>query len=203
MDDLYTVVMHDVKNQLAELAQRLRERGDAQQEMSIAMNASRRLTEMLLLKRDESERLWVYADSVNPADFLEILASEYSELFPAIAIHVDVAYAPACAFFDETLVRMALGNALHNACRYARAQIQLLAFERHGMLILQVGDDGPGFTENLLSTGGKIPAAASASGTGLGLYLAHKIAALHTLQGQHGYIELSNAPGGQFRMILP
>jgi signal transduction histidine kinase len=203
LNDLYTVVMHDVKNQLAELALRLRKRGDAQQEMTIAMNAFRRLTEMLLLQRDDGEQLWVNADSVNPADFLEMLASEYTELFPDISIQLDVERAPACAFFDDALVRMALGNALHNACRHARARVQLAAFERSNMLVLEVCDDGTGFPESLLSTGGKSPAATSVAGTGLGLYLAHKIVGLHKLQDQCGYIELSNLSGGQFRMVLP
>lgn len=206
MNDLHTAVMHDVKNQLAELALRLRKRGDARVEMEIAMNASRRLTEMLLLSREDS--VWVNADTVNPADFLEILAAEYAELFPDVVINIDVERAPACAFFDEALVRMALGNALHNACRYARSRVQLAAFEQDGMLVLEVCDDGPGFPEGVLMSGGKLPAAVSSAGTGLGLYLAHKIAGLHHLKDQHGYIELSNGrsgqtTGGRFRMVLP
>lgn len=208
MNDLYTAVMHDVKNQLAELALRLRKRGDARTEMEIAMNASHRLTELLLLSREDS--VWINADTVNPADFLEILAAEYSELFPDIVISVDVERAPACAFFDDALIRMALGNALHNACRHARSHVQLAAFEQECMLVLQVCDDGPGFPDSVLMSGGKLPAAVSNSGTGIGLHLAHKIAGLHQLNGCGGHIELSNTAdesgqvnGGQFRIVLP
>ncbi|MFA6970862.1 MAG: HAMP domain-containing sensor histidine kinase [Gallionella sp.] len=210
MNDLYTAIMHDVKNQLAELALRLRKRGDARAEMEIAMNSSRRLSEMLLLSRENNDQLWINADTVNPADFLEILAAEYTELFPSIAIRVDVARAPACAFFDKALIRMAFGNALHNACRYARSHVQLAAFEQDNMLILEVCDDGPGFQENVLTSGGQLPAVVTGAGTGLGLYLANKIAGLHQLKDQHGHIELSNivnesgkVNGGQFRMVLP
>lgn len=208
MNDLDAAIMHDVKNQLAELALRLRKRGDARAEMEIAMNSSRRLSEMLLLSRENSDQLWVNADSVSPADFLEILAAEYAELFSDVIFHVDIERAPACAFFDDALVRMALGNALHNACRCARSRVQLAAFEQDGMLVLEVCDDGPGFPEDVLRSGGKLPAAVSGAGTGLGLYLAHKIAELHQLNGQHGHIELSNGGsgqtnGGRFRMVLP
>lgn len=203
MNDLYTAVIHDVKNQLAELALRLGERGDAQQEMKIAMNTARRLSEMLLVHRQAADLLEVNADTVNPADFLAILAAEYGELFPELSIRVDAERAPECAFFDNALVRMALGNALHNACRYARADIRLAAYEQDNMLVLEVIDDGSGFPESVLMQEGKTPAAASDSGTGLGLYLARKIAELHQLQNRHGSVELSNAPGGRFRMILP
>lgn len=196
--------MHDVKNQLAELALRLHKRGDARAEMEIAMNASRRLSEMLLLSRENSEQLSVNADTVNPADFLEILAAEYAEFFPELSIHVDVEHAPACAFFDDALIRMALSNALHNACRYARSQVKLAAYSMRDMLVLEVTDDGPGFPEQVLKSGGKLPAAVSGGGTGLGLYLANKIAQLHQLKDRHGSIELCNdGNGGQFRIFLP
>lgn len=203
MDDLYTAVIHDVKNQLAELALRLGKRGDARLEMGIAMNAARRLSEMLLVHRESSDLLRINADTVNPADFLAILVAEYRELFPALAIDVDAVRAPACTFFDDALVRMALANALHNACRHARQHIQLAAYERDNMLVLEISDDGPGFPDSVLADGGKSPSAVSGHGTGLGLYLAHKISGLHQLQGRHGFVELSNCQGGCFRMFLP
>ncbi len=79
MNELYAAVVHDVKNQLAELSLRLGERGDAQKEMRIAMGAARRLSEMLLVYRQENEMLGVNPDSIDAADFLEILAAEYCE----------------------------------------------------------------------------------------------------------------------------
>lgn len=204
MNDLAAAVMHDVKNQLAELALRLKKRGDARAEMEIAMNASRRLTEMLLLGREESNQLWVSADTVNPADFLEVLAAEYAELFPDIEIKLDVARAPECVFFDDALVRLALGNALHNACRYAHEKVTLAAFQQNDLLFLEVRDDGTGFPDSVLSSGGQLPASVTGTGTGLGLYLAQKIAALHKLGDRNGYIALYNgAQGGIFRIVLP
>jgi len=203
MNDLYTAVVHDVKNQLAELALRLSKRSDAEQEMEIAMNAARRLSEMLLVHREATDLLEANIDTVNPADFLTILAAEYCELFPALSIHIDVERAPDSAFFDDALVRIALGNALHNACRHARSTIQLAAYEQNNMLVLEVTDDGAGFPESVLALSGKSPATASGTGTGLGLYLARKIAELHQLQDRHGTIELSNTPGGRLRMLLP
>lgn len=203
MNNLYAAVIHDVKNQLAELALRLERRADAQQEAELAMNAARRLSGMLLAHREASGLLQANADAASPADMLAILAAEYRELFPALAIEIDAGRAPACAFFDDALVRLALANALHNACRHARLQVRLAAYAREGMLVFEVSDDGPGFPDSVLTAMAESPSAPSRSGTGLGLYLARKIAGLHQLQGRHGAIELSNSPGGYFRMLLP
>ena len=203
MNELYAAVIHDVKNQLAELALRLGDRADAQQEMNIAMNAARRLTEMLLAIRQESEQLSVTPDSVDTADFLSILAAEYRELFPALMIDIGTAHAPAFAFFDDALVRLALSNALHNACRSAKRHVKLAAREQDRMLVLEVADDGPGFPDAMLANMGDTPTSASSRGTGLGLYLARKIAELHKLEGRCGRIELSNNGGAVFRMFLP
>lgn len=203
MNDLYAAVVHDVKNQLAELSLRLGARSDAQQEMVLAMNAARRLSEMLLMYRQANDQLEINTDSVNPADFLAILVAEYREFFPKLVIEINSENAPAFAFFDDELLRMALGNAVHNACRVTYSTVRLAAYEQDKMLVFEVADDGPGYPESILLGGGVKPSAVSGHGTGLGLYLARKIAELHHLQGRHGYVELSNAGGAVFRMFLP
>ena len=203
MNDLYATVIHEVKNQLAELAMRLGKRPDTSVEAAIALSASRRLSEILLLKREGEHALWANADSVNPGDFLAELAAEYREFHPGLDIGVDLSRAPVFAFFDEALVRMGLGCAVHNACRHAKRAVTLSAFETEGMLALEVADDGPGFPDEILDGAGRVPAPASGTGTGLGLYLAGRIAALHQAGGRSGRIELANAGGARFRMLLP
>lgn len=203
MNDLYAAVIHDVKNQLAELSLRLGERSDAQAEMSIAMNASNRLSEMLLMHRHQSQQLSINPVAVNAPDFLSILAAEYRELFPNIIIVLQQNNPPAFSFFDDALVRMALGNALHNACRVAKHQVMLFAETADGMLALGVKDDGSGYPDEILTTGGASPSNISNRGTGLGLYLARQIAELHQLDTRQGRIELSNENGAVFRMLLP
>jgi signal transduction histidine kinase len=203
MNDLYAAVVHDVKNQLAELALRLGTRGDAQKEVEIAMSAARRLSEMLLVHRQDNNLLCVNPDSVNAADFLAELAAEYREYFPKLTIKTNLEKAPDLAFFDAALVRMAMANAIHNACRSAHSSVRLAAFEQDKMLVLEVADDGPGYPENMPGKNIAAPLPVSGRGTGLGLYLASKIANLHHLKDQRGYVELSNADGAVFHMILP
>lgn len=203
MSDLFAAVAHDVKNQLAELALRLEARGGAEQEMVIALDAARRLSEILLLFRQESNLLSVNMKAVSAADFLTVMAAEYRALFPQLAFETSTEQAPAFSFFDDALVRMAFANALHNACRFARSRIKLSAYEKNRMLVLEVSDDGAGYPESLLLNGGAYPSTVSDRGTGLGLYLANKIAGLHCLEGRCGCIELSNVDGAVFRMMLP
>jgi two-component system sensor histidine kinase PilS (NtrC family) len=203
MNDLYAAVVHDVANQLAGLSLRLGARGDAQKEMGIVMSAARRLSEMLLVHRQENQLLSVNPDSVNASDFVAILAAEFRELFPHLNIEVNDEKAPSLVFFDDALVRMAMANAMYNACRIAHTKVWLSAYERDKMLVLEVVDDGPGYPDSLLAAGITAPSRVSQRGTGLGLYLAKKIAELHHLEGKHGCVELSNAGGAVFRMILP
>lgn len=202
-NDMYAAVVHDVKNQLAELSLLLNARGDAQSEMGIALNAARRLTELLLMQRQQSELLEANIDSAVPADVLNMLAAEYRDLFPEITLTVDTDGAPEFGFFDDGLVRLALGNAVHNACRHAHSEVRLSARKEGELLVFEIADDGPGFPVAMLASSGDLPAPASEHGTGMGLYLARKIASLHRLDEQRGGIELVNRDGGVFRMILP
>lgn len=203
MNDLYAAVVHDVKNQLAELSLRLSARDDSQLETGIAMNAARRLTELLLLQRQDSDLLEANVDSVDPVDTLNMLAAEYRDLFPAIDLVVDTESAPVFGFFDDALVRLALANAVHNACRYARSRVTLSAGKADDMLVFEVADDGAGYPTEMLMDDTMVPSAASYRGTGMGLYLARKIANLHELEGRRGSIVLDNRDGAVFRMMLP
>ena len=203
MNEIVLSVIHEVKNRLAELAFRLEQKEGMRAEMEVAMSASRRLSEILMLERDRENALWVNPDSVNPADFLSVLAGEYAALHPALSIRFEAGGAPEIAFFDENMVRTALGNALHDACLHAKSAVRLAAFEQEGMLVLEVRDDGPGYPEEVLERGGAYPSAMKGKGTGLGLYLAARIAALHKVGAQCGRIELANAEGARFRMLLP
>lgn len=203
MDDIYAAVIHDVKNQLAELALRLERRGDALQETAIAFDASRRLTDLLLTHRQQSGQLYANVDSASPGDLLQELAVEYQALFPGLRITADTSAVPPFAFYDEALVRLALANAVHNACRFAQCEVRLSAYSEGGFVIFQVADDGAGFPEAMLGTAPAAPATTSLRGTGLGLYLAGKIAELHQMDGRRGSVVLSNADGACFQLKLP
>lgn len=202
MNDLGAAVIHDVKNQLAELALRLERRGDCGRETGIVLGAARRLTGLLIAHRQAAGMLAANVDSASPAELLRELAEEYRTLFPALEVLEESAGAPAFWFYDEALIRLALANAVHNACRHANETVRLSACAEDGRLMLEVRDDGPGYPPSMLEHA-EATAPTGHGGTGLGLYLARKIAGLHQLHGRCGEVALANRDGACFTMRLP
>lgn len=203
MNVVYAAIVHDVKNQLAELALRLEARGDAQLEQSITIRAAQHLTRLLLLEYQEAGRLQVNVDFSNPADLIEDLLIEYRALFPQLHISLEIENAPEIWFYDVQLTRLALANAVHNACRHAVNQVVLRAYTESGQMTFEVANDGEGFPSEILLDDQLQPWKINQRGTGSGLYLAKKIAELHTLADRKGTIQLLNDHGAIFRLILP
>lgn len=202
MDDLGAAVIHDVKNRLAELALLLERRLDCTRETGIVMEAARQLTGMLLAYRDQAGKLAANIDSASPTELLRELVEEYRILFPSLSLEANAEVAPAFWFYDAALIRLALGNALHNACRHAVSQVRLAVFEQEGRLIFEIADDGRGYPPEMLVPGQQ-EMLHSRLGTGLGLHLARRIAALHVLREQSGEVVLVNRKGACFQLILP
>ncbi|MEW6562889.1 MAG: HAMP domain-containing sensor histidine kinase [Pseudomonadota bacterium] len=203
MEYFFAGVIHDIKNQLTELALRLDRRGDAKQEKALIMKAAARLTELLLFARQSSGQLSANVDSSIPEDLLQEMAAEYRELFPGLELKLDTLDAPPFWFYDTALTHLALANAIHNACSHARSTVHLSARSNDGWLVFEIRDDGPGYPASLLQSGADDLAPVSQRGTGLGLFLARRIAALHTLENRCGDIELANDNGAVFRIRLP
>jgi K+-sensing histidine kinase KdpD len=203
MDALDTAVIHDVKNQLAELSLMLERRGNCSRETSLILKACNRLTELLLVNRQQAGLLQANIDSANPVDLLKELASEYRIMFPGIDIVEDSSKAPQFSFYDESLVRLALANALHNACRHAKSSVNISVSTDADYLIFEIRDDGDGFPEGILKQTLAEPLPINQTGTGLGLWLAGSIAGLHQLENRRGQVTIKNADGGCFRMRLP
>lgn len=202
MDDLGAAVIHDVKNRLAELALLLGRRAGCGRETGIVLGAARQLTNLLIAHRQAEGMLAANIDSASPAELLRELAEEYRVLFPQLELREVCVNAPPFWFYDESLVRLALSNAVHNACRHADGAVSLVAYVEDGWLVLEIADDGPGYPALLLD-GTDATAPGGHGSTGLGLYLARKIAGLHFLNGKSGEVALVNRKGACFRLILP
>ena len=199
-DDLAALTIHDVKNRLALLASRAEARGDGET-LHGALDAAATLTRLLVFYKAEKGSLNLDLEARVPADLLAELAIEIGQQ-TALAVHAESSAAPTLWFYDENLVRMVLLNALYNALRYARQQVTLAASVRDGYLEFSVADDGPGYPAAMLAQPLDMQAM-SREGTGLGLHLASRVAALHSNAGRSGGIELSNAGGAVFRLRLP
>lgn len=109
--------------------------------------------------------------------------------------------------FDEDLVAGVLNHAINNAIRYTHDKIRLAFAERAGCLELRVEDNGAGYPDALLAAPDAAQGVDFRSGsTGLGLYFAREVAALHRHHDRHGTVRLENGGalgGGCFILSLP
>lgn len=198
--EIAALTIHDVKNRLAQLAARAERVGD-RETLNVAIDAAGRLTELLTYYKSKSGQLQLSVAAHSPGDLVEELVRE-SRGLTSLAIDMDLAAAPALAFYDEVLVRMVLANAIHNAARFARQRIVVGVAQSDGYCLFSVRDDGEGYPEAVLADGGD-SAPVSRQGTGLGLRLAGRIAELHENAGLTGRIELANDNGAVFGLRLP
>ena len=199
--DIAALTLHDVKNRLAQLAGRAEARGDGET-LREALETAATLTRLLTYYRSDIGELSPDIDAHAPGDLVAELAQD-AGLTGACKIEVDCSAAPTLGFYDETLVRMVLANALQNARRYARTRIGLAVAERDGFIEFVVRDDGGGYAAAVLADASGATAPVTRAGTGLGLRLARRIAALHEHGGSHGAVRLENAGGAVFRLLLP
>jgi signal transduction histidine kinase len=100
---------------------------------------------------------------------------------------------------DRELVADSLVNAIRNALRFARSRLLIKVFCENQTLHLMVEDDGPGFPALM-------PAHDDGTNSGVGLYIARRIAQLHVSHGEHGSLVLDRGEvlgGALFHMMLP
>lgn len=206
---LDNVVVHDLKNRLALLADslaRLQSMAPEGEARALAANShaqalqlTHRLSGLLLTQRVASgRRLAVHLQEESPAQLLEELADD-ARLLSGGRLQIEVGATPplpASWICDRHLLRLALDSALYNALHYARSRIDLDAgLGDDGMLCFGIRDDGPG------------PEAASpgAHSSGLGLQVCAAVAHAHRNQGREGRSGLRASPGGGaiFELRIP
>lgn len=204
MNDLELAVIHDVKNKLGEVVFRLEARGDCFDEIESLIHSSNSLTNLILWHRQQGGSMHVNVDSASPSDLLDEITIEFRRFFPKLVITCDLSHAPVFWFYDANYIRLALVNALHNACRFAKSRVWVRVLESAGKLVVTIKDDGAGYGEQLLQrfAGGEF-AEPSSGGTGVGLLLASSIADMHVSKGVHGQVVLKNDSGAVFEMTLP
>jgi signal transduction histidine kinase len=198
--DLAALSIHDVKNRLAALAARAEVHGDGET-VRDALAAAAELTRLLACYKADAGQLRAAIDGHCPTD---LVADLVAECRPAAGLQlaIDDRQAPPLWFYDDYLVRMVLANALQNALRFARRQVRLSVAADDEWLEFAVADDGDGYPAELLAE----PLRSSSlnqAGSGVGLYLAHQVAALHGNRGRVGSVTLRNAGGAVFALRLP
>jgi signal transduction histidine kinase len=143
-------------------------------------------------------------------DFIEAQLACHQDVFASrgIAATFEVDPLSPLGFFDRELIASVLANSINNAIRYARHAVLISASDEAGQLVLTINDDGEGYPAQMIEHQAEYVQGInhSTGSTGLGLYFAGRIAALHQRNGVGGRTEISNGGplgGGVFRLYLP
>lgn len=198
------LTIHDVKNNLTQLANDAEARGDLAS-MKVALHASETLTGLLCFYRSETHHLALQIDSHDPLEMLQDLLGKVPRSLreeAQIDIRLKADQAPGIAFYDRTLIEMVLSNALQNALRFARHSIELGVRAHANKTEFYIQDDGDGYPQSVLDDK-DANSPVTRNGTGLGLRLAQRVVGMHENSGHHGEIVLSNSPGALFQLFLP
>jgi K+-sensing histidine kinase KdpD len=204
--ELAALTIHDVKNNLAQLAADAELRGDIAS-VRVALNASETLSRLLCFYKSESHSLSLHVEAQSPQELIDDLLHALPRTIPEqnkIHLSSDLSLAPAIWFYDKVLIQMVLANALQNALRYAKTSVEIGVTLHATHLEFCVQDDGAGYPQSVLEevvSGGQ--SAVSQHGTGLGLRLAQSVVSMHQNQGRAGEIFLSNEQGARFSLRLP
>lgn len=222
--DFSTVIastVHDMKNSLAMLTQahsqwlaRLPDPARQVPEQGVIEFEFAHLNSMLV------QLLGLYKLGVNqmplqPAyheldDFIEAQLACHQDVFASrgILATYDVDPLSPLGFFDRELIASVLANCINNAVRYARRAVMISVSDEAGQWVLTVNDDGEGYPAQMIERQADYVQGInqSSGSTGLGLYFAGRIAALHQRNGIVGRTEISNGGplgGAVFSLYLP
>ncbi len=209
--------LHEMKNSLALLRQELDECLPVLQEREPeraavlsyeAARLSHAMVQLLgLYKLDHAYSLQL--EEIYLPEFFQGLQAEHAPLMRQRGVELQLECPEDLLwFFDERLVASALNTLINNAIRYTRDCIRITARVEGGRLVLEVADNGDGYPEFLLQRGDapEAPVDSGMGSTGLGLFFAGRVAAMHVNQGQVGCTRLFNGPplgGGVFQLCLP
>lgn len=220
---ILTSAVHDMKNSLCLLLQSIESMAadipepqpDNKQATQLAdlhyevlrLNSS--LIQVLSLYRDEKDQLPINIAECFIADYFSELCIKNQIYSQNHQIDIDVAIDPELVWYcDHNLISYLLADVFINALRYSRGKIKVSAKIVDNQLVIEIADNGHGYSEIMLQAQSNSMAELSSKQgrTGLGLYFARLIANAHNIKGQQGQITLANGGelgGGIFRLTLP
>ncbi|MEI6413705.1 MAG: HAMP domain-containing sensor histidine kinase [Pseudomonadota bacterium] len=217
--DILASTIHDIKNSLSmilNVLEQLTEGNDIQQWNPTQINhlkhetrrANDNLIQLLILYKQDIGQLVPHITEYNLDEFFQEVVAENQSMATSRQVELGYRCEPDLSgYFDADLVRGVLTSALGNAFRYTRDQLLMTAEDRDGWLVIALEDNGRGYPQRML----ECQTADSGEGfdfqrTGLGLYFAFLVAALHSNRDRKGFIRIENEGtlgGGRFSLWLP
>ena len=141
---------------------------------------------------------------MRPAELCEQVLAEAAQIARARGVTLDAATGPAVADapeapLDRTALARAAANLVANAAEHARSRVAVSCDVAGGHLVIEVADDGPGFSPAALERGCERLFTDDSSRSsrdggrhyGLGLHVASEAASAHG-----GSVSLANSPSG-------
>lgn len=141
---------------------------------------------------------------MRPAELCEQVLAEAAQIARARGVTLDAATGPAVAGapeapLDRTALARAAANLVANAAEHARSRVVVSCDVAGGYLVIEVADDGPGFSPAALERGCERLFTDDSSRSsrdggrhyGLGLHVASEAASAHG-----GSVSLANSPSG-------
>lgn len=141
---------------------------------------------------------------MRPAELCEQVLAEAAQITRARGVTLDAATGPAVAGapeapLDRTSLARAAANLVANAAEHARSRVAVSCDVEGGHLVIEVADDGPGFSPAALERGCERLFTDDSSRSsrdggrhyGLGLHAASEAASAHG-----GSVSLANSPSG-------
>lgn len=141
---------------------------------------------------------------MRPAELCEQVLAEAAQIARARGVTLDAATGPAVAGapeapLDRTALARAAANLVANAAEHARSRVAVSCDVEGGHLVIEVSDDGPGFSPAALERGCERLFTDDSSRSsrdggrhyGLGLHAASEAASAHG-----GSVSLANSPSG-------
>jgi PAS domain S-box-containing protein len=160
--------------------------------------------DMLVLSRTQHGALDLPAEPLLLAREVTEVIERIRQRYPRVTIRSEVDVRLPAVGADRTALHQVLVNLLTNGAKYAGGEIQLRAASVGSFVEVSVDDSGPGFTadeaDRLFELFYRAPGAASANGSGIGLFVVKSL-----VEAMGGTVQaLPRQPcGASFRFTLP
>lgn len=210
--DVIASGIHDAKNSMFDalariyLAMQSIQDGHATEALPVLIETERAISASAdrLSKLLSAYRLTRHENPVSmvPVELAGFIDDVLVRVRQSVEIGIDITVqrqGPDIWIFDRELIADCLVNAVQNALRHARHQIRVRINEDREWLSFSVADDGPGFPDPL-------PSRADGTHSGVGLFIARRVARLHQRHNLHGELLLGNDSelrGADFQLRLP
>lgn len=174
-----------------------------------AKRVNNNLIQLLTLYKMDKAQYTLNIEYHSVSDFLEDTVLQNRPLLEFKGISIETECSDELVwFFDSNLVAGVINNVLNNAYRYADDRIWIIAKEEDGYLAIHIRDNGEGYPEHMITEGSSLSRNVnfSTGSTGLGIYFASVVGALHKNKERTGFIRTSNCDisgGGCFSIYLP